>query len=102
MLTSNRITGFLKCPIGIGSEGAVFEDQIFAITKGLGAGDTATDKAEIAGIPAEVLAFDLGVIDRTVLGFPKGIFGIKNSVVDLDVAGVLENVLANQPNLADR
>lgn len=102
MLTSNRITGFLKCPIGIGSEGAVFEDQVFAITEGLRAGDTATDKAEIAGIPAEVLAFDLGVIDRTVLGFPKGIFGIENSVVDLYVFRILENIFPDQPNLADR
>jgi hypothetical protein len=59
-------------------------------------GDTATNEAEIAGIPAEILAIEFGIIDGAVIGFPKGIFRIENGVVDFDIFGVLEDIPAVQ------
>jgi len=67
-----------------------------AVAERLGAGDATADKAEIFGVPTEVLAFDLGVVDGNVFALPERIFGVENSVVNLDVAGVLEDVFADE------
>jgi hypothetical protein len=72
-----------------------------AVAEGLRAGDTATDEAEIATIPTEVLAVYFRVINGAVFTLPERIFGIENGIVDLDVAGVLENIPPLQPKLAD-
>ena len=90
-----------ECAIAGLIEDAVFEDEILAITKGLRTGDATTNKTKVAGVPTEVFAFDIGIIDRTVLGFPKGVFGIEDSVVNLYVAGVLEDVSTLQLDIGD-
>ena len=91
-----RITTLLKSSIAGVIDDAIFEDEVLAIAEGLGTGEAATNQAEIAGIPAEVLALNLGVVNGNVLGLPEGIFGIEDGIMDLDVAGVLEDVFALQ------
>ena len=93
---------FLEGPVGIRCEGAVFEDKVLAVAQRLRAGNTAADETEIPGVPTEVLAIDFGVVNGAVLAVPKRIFGVEDSVADFEVAGVLENVFADQPKLADR
>ena len=96
-----RITTFFEGAVAGLIEDTIFEDEVMAIAERLGAGDATADKAEIFGVPTEVLTFDLGVVYSNVLGLPKGIFGVENSVVNLDILRVLENVLADQLHLVN-
>lgn len=91
----------LQRAIGIGREGAILENEVVAVAQWLCAGDTTTNKTKVESIPAEVLAFDVRVIDRDVLAIPEGIFRIQHSVADLYTAGVLERVLALQLEIGD-
>ena len=59
-------------------------------------GDSAADETEVLGVPTEVLALDLGVVDSAVLAIPESVFGIEDGVMDLDVTGVLEGVFADE------
>lgn len=72
-----------------------------AVAEGLCAGDAATDEAEVAGVPTEVFALDVGIKDRAVLALPECIFGVERGVMDLDVFRVLESVSASQLQIGD-
>ena len=56
----------------------------------------AAHETEVPGVPAEVFAFDLGVVDSAVLAVPESVFGIEDGVMDLEITGVLEGVLADK------
>ena len=92
---------FFKCPIAGVIEDAVFEDEVLAVAEGLGAGDAAADKAEIAGIPTEVFALYFRVVNRAVFGLPTGVFGVEYGVMNLDVFGILEDVLSLQLDIGE-
>ena len=96
-----RIRTLLKCPVAGLIEDTIFEDEVLAIAERLGAGDAATDETEIAGVPTEVLTFDLGVVDGNVFALPERIFSVENSVVNLDMLRVLENIFALQLDIGD-
>lgn len=64
------------------------------IAERLLAGYVAVDQTEIARVPTEIFAVKLGIIDGDVLTFPKSVLGGDFSVVDLDVAGILEHIFA--------
>ena len=85
--------GVFKGEIGVGIEGAVLQYQPLAVAERLRAADAAADKAEILGVPAEVLAVDVGIVHRHVLGLPESIFRVKLGVADHDVAGILEGII---------
>ena len=95
-LRNYGITAPLQRPIGIRREDTVLKNKVLAITQRLRTGDAAADKPEVLRIPAEVLAFQIGVIDGDVLAVPERIFRIEHGITDLDITGVLEGVLALQ------
>ena len=45
-------------------------------------------------MPAQVLAVDLGVVDRHVLGVPESVLRVDDGVADHHVAAVLERIVA--------
>ena len=85
--------GFLEGAVGIGGERAVFQNEVLSIAERLGSGYAATDETKVFGVPTGVGARDLGVVDSTTLAIPESVFGIEDSIVDLEVTGVLESVL---------
>lgn len=45
-------------------------------------------------MPAQILAVYLGVVDRNILGIPKGIFRIDDSTAYLYIATILERIVS--------
>jgi hypothetical protein len=93
--------GFFECSVGIGGKDTIFKNEVLTVAEWLGTGYAATDKVEIAGVPSEVLAFDVRVIDRAVFTFPESVFGVQHGVVNLNAFGVLENLFACQTHITD-
>ena len=85
--------GFLEGTIGIGCKRAVLQNQVLAIAKGLGAGDAAANQTEVLGVPTEIFAIDLRIIEGYILAIPESILGIQHGIMDLDIANVLEGIL---------
>ena len=89
--------GFLEGTVGIGRKRAFLQDEVLRIAKRLRTGDSAADETKVFGVPTEIFALDLGVVDSAVFAVPESVFGIEDGVMNLEVTGVLEGVFACQP-----
>ena len=56
---------------------------------------------QVAGVPAQELSVDTGIIDRHVLTFPEGVLGIEVGIPDLDIPRPLEGIVALQLQAVD-
>lgn len=91
----------LEHEIGIGSEGAIHQSQVLAITQRLFAGDVTADERQATAVPTKVLAVYLAVGNRDVLCVPKRILAVQERVLYLYILAVLEGIVALKVQVVD-
>lgn len=94
------VYGGLQCrvferQVAVVGHRTVFQYEIRGVTQGLGARYFAVNQPQPLRVPAQVLAVDLGVVDRHVLGVPESVLRVDDGVADHHVAAVLERIVAS-------
>ena len=62
------IAAILESTVASGVEGAVLEGEAIDVAEGLLAGDMTAHETQVLGVPTDVLAIEMGIVDGDVLG----------------------------------
>lgn len=92
--------GALKAQIGF-DHFAVYELQIFAVAKGLGAADSAVFKGDIFAVPRQVFTFHSAVSHGNVSGVPESVLRVEHAVFKNGIGDILKGIFAFHADIAE-